>query len=142
MGDGFISQGTITTSGTGALNVNAIFYEGVFYLSNGVLDSVTNDGTIAVSNTNALLLEGTVTNNGSMIANSGGYFVFLPGGSLVNNGSINVTQFAAFQSESSVVNNGSIIASPGGYFQIFSYPDEHRHDERWRWRYPNLLQLG
>jgi hypothetical protein len=103
---GFISQGTIT----GALNL--IGFGGPLNLFGGVLDSVTNDGAITVSNT-ALFTNGNTINNGTLVSSFGGIF---PGGSFTNNGSVNL-KFSNFQSRSSVVNNGSITAN-SSYFQI------------------------
>jgi len=106
---GLISQGTITSSGTGALDLED--YGGVDYNAGGVLDSVTNDGTIVTRSYAILWLEGEVTNNG-ILAYSSGYAYFLPGGRLTNNGTINLTNpindGTNFDSWSSVVNNGTI----------------------------------
>ena len=79
---GFISQGTITTSGTGTLIV------GFGFDFVGYLDRVTNDGTIAVPGS-VLFLEGPVINNGTL--NVSLEVIQLSGDSFINTGSINLT---------------------------------------------------
>jgi len=111
---GFIYQGTITTSGTGAVDV--VDNGGVPSSGGGVLDGVTNDGTIAVLSNDFLYFEGAVTNNGTFAASSG-FISFLPGGSLTNNGSLNLTSDGTssllFFCNSSIVNNGTIALQYG-----------------------------
>lgn len=105
-----ISGGTITSTGTGALNV--INFGGPLYLDGGFLDSVTNNGTIAASNA-YLYLEGNVVNNGTL-TNSRSSIYFLPGGSFINNGTISVSSGGdAFASP--VTNNGTITVTQGGF---------------------------
>jgi hypothetical protein len=125
---GYIYGATITSSGTGLLNVpfSFAYWQGpldfytnapsLFIGSVGVLDSVTNDGTITVnlpgfSTYWSLVLEGTVINNGTINLATGN-MVFLPAGSLTNNGTLNLAGY--FILGSSVTNNGSIT----GFFGI------------------------
>jgi hypothetical protein len=123
----FISGGAITGSGTGALD--AIGFPGPLGLYRTVIDSVTNNGTIAVSG-GLLLLEGNVVNN-STLANSSGNIgaFFLGGGSFINNATVSVASgndsFVSMINNAAVTvthgsfsavsltNNGSIFASPG-----------------------------
>jgi hypothetical protein len=124
---GLISQGTITTSGTGALVVKD--YGGVFGSGRGYLDNVTNDGTITMlSGVDVLEFEGSVTNNGlfTNIPNSissGDIILFLPGGSLTNHGSINLANGLMFCG-SNVVNNGSITVDAAS-FEVFPFDAQH-----------------
>jgi hypothetical protein len=108
---GLISGGTITSTGTGALDV--VGFGGPLYLYDGFLDSVANDATIAVSHT-VLLLEGTTVNNGNMTASSGGIFA-LPGGSFTNNGTIDLSSGGA-SLLSPVTNTGTISLSAGSLY--------------------------
>ncbi len=58
-----ISGGTLTTSGSGTIQANCCF-------NDGVLDGVTNNGTFQLNNGNIEYLSGTITNNGSFQMNS------------------------------------------------------------------------
>jgi hypothetical protein len=103
---GLISHGTITSSGTGALNVS---FSGPLFLGFDFLDSVTINAPIAVSGT-PLFLEGTTVNNANMTASSFGAIVALPGGTFTNNGSMVLSNsFAGLGS--SLTNTGSISVS-------------------------------
>jgi hypothetical protein len=107
---GFLSGGTVTTTGTGALNVRNFY--GPLDLFNGDLDSVTSNGTVTVSSA-VLYLEGSAVNNGTLTNSSGDIF-FLSGGSFINNGSI------AFPSGGDgfdwpLTNNGIITVNQGGF---------------------------
>jgi hypothetical protein len=62
MSAGLISGGAITSTGTGALDITDV--GGPLNLEVGFLDSVTNDGTIAVST--VYYAEGSVVNNGTL----------------------------------------------------------------------------
>jgi RTX calcium-binding nonapeptide repeat (4 copies) len=106
---GFISGGTITSTGTGALNV--VGFGGPLNLGDGVLNNVTNDGTIAVSS--HLSLEGNVVSNGALTI-SGGSFFFLPGGSFTNNGTVSMSDGGG-SFASSVTNNGTITLTQAGF---------------------------
>jgi hypothetical protein len=109
---GFISGGTITTTGTGALNVvNSNGPVGFFF---SAMDSVTNNGTIIVSA--FLILEGNVVNNGTVTNSLSGIF-FLPGGSFINNGTISVSS-GGYGIASPVTNNGTITVTHGA-FNVF-----------------------
>jgi hypothetical protein len=114
LGGGIIYQGTITSSGTGALNV--MDFGGSLYDGGGVLDGVTNDGMIAVRSNDFLYLEGAVTNNATL-AGSEGMILFPPGGSFINNGSLNLTSdlttALSFVCNSNIVNNGTIFLDAG-----------------------------
>src|SRR5262249_8227169 len=112
MAGGLISGGTITTTGTGILNV--IPPSGPFYYFASYLDSVTNAGTITMSD--FLGLEGNVVNNGTV--NSHTFLFSLPGGSFTNNGSINLTSFAFAGLQSPVINNGTITLNQS-QFSVF-----------------------
>jgi hypothetical protein len=107
---GLISQGTITSSGTGVLVGNY-----------GMLDSVTIDGTMPVPGN--LFLEGPVINNGTLIVSSQivqgapGQLIQLSGGSFINNGTLNVTA-GLFDSGSSFSNNGTISLNHYGFLQV------------------------
>jgi hypothetical protein len=114
---GFISGGTITSTGTGVLNV--IPSIGHFFFVSSVLDSVTNNGTIVVSPPNGFLeLEGNVVNNGTLAYTSSSIF-FRPGGSFINNGSMTGTNFAFADFASPLTNNGTITV-PGGEFNAYA----------------------
>jgi hypothetical protein len=108
MAGAFISGGTITSTGTGAVNV--IPPNGPFYYFASFLDSVTNDGTIAVSGT-GLDLEGNIVNNGTL-TNSRSGILFLPGGSFINNGTISISS-GGDGIASPVTNNGTISVTQG-----------------------------
>jgi hypothetical protein len=111
MSGGFISGGTITSTGTGALD--EIDFEGPLGLSDGYLDSVTNDGTISAFS--SLWAEGSVVNNGTLTADgSGGGMDFLPEGSFTNNGTMTVSSGGDFF-ESPVTNNGTITVTNGTF---------------------------
>lgn len=66
-----ITGGTLNTLGTG-VNAGTMTIQ-----ASGTLNGVTNLGTIALPNNNTALLEGTITNNGSIQVNSGGNNTFL-----------------------------------------------------------------
>ncbi len=66
-----ITGGTLNTLGTG-VNAGVIIAQ-----NNGVLNGVTNKGTIQTPNNTTAFLEGTVTNNGSLQLNSVGNGTFL-----------------------------------------------------------------
>jgi hypothetical protein len=105
VGGALISGGSITTTGTGALDV-------IDFPGPSALDSVINNGTIAVSGAD-LALEGNVVNNGALTNSSGGIFSF-PGGRFINNGTTSVSSgrdgFA-----SPVTNNGIISVTQGAF---------------------------
>jgi len=111
LASGFISQGTITSSGTGSLNV--VFFISPFGASAAVLDGVINDGVIDV-NGSTLDLEGTVVNNGTL-TNSFGSISILSGSSFTNNGNVSLTG-TFLQSQSNITNNGAFTLT-GTYFQ-------------------------
>jgi RTX calcium-binding nonapeptide repeat (4 copies) len=121
---GFIYQGTITSSGTGALD--AVDFVGLDFNGIGVLDGVTNDGTIAVLSNSVLYLEGAVTNNGTFAA-SIGLTLFLPGGSFTNNGSLKLTNnldnHVFLFCNSSMVNHGT-IALDDAAFEVFPFDSQ------------------
>ncbi len=114
MAGGAISGGTITTTGAGVLNV--INFGGPLYLAGGVLDSVTNNGTIAVPNF-GIDLEGNIVNNGTLTAYDSGVQC-LAGGSFINNGTFALS-FAGANFASPVTNNGTITVSNGGAFDTY-----------------------
>jgi hypothetical protein len=116
LASGFVSRGSITSSGTGALNV--ISFGGPLNLSGGVMNSVTNDGAIGVNGA-VLYLEKTVVNNGTL-TNSSGTIDLLQRGNLTNSGSITLTA-GLFESGSSVTNNGTITLTSGSVMEIFPF---------------------
>lgn len=101
--NGFISGGVITTTGTGILTVAAT----------GILDSVTNDGVIAVSEDAELLMEGAVVNNGTL-SNANGRIYNFDQSSVTNNASITVTAGGYDGLGPTVTNNGTITLTDGG----------------------------
>jgi hypothetical protein len=109
MAGGFISGGTITSTGTGFLSVNGFYSTNL--LDSNVLDSVTNDGTIAIGWV-SVELEGNVVNNGTW-ANSSFRTFSLPGGSFINNGTISISFVSGMLFASPVTNNGTITVSNG-----------------------------
>jgi hypothetical protein len=106
---GFISGGTITNTGTGALNVSSVSEPQYLYLS--TLDGVTNNGTIALSSNTILDLEGNIVNNGTL-TNSASQIFFLAGGSFINNGTISVSS-GGNRFASPMTNNGTITLTQG-----------------------------
>jgi hypothetical protein len=115
MSGGLISGGTITSTGTGALNV--IAFGGPLNLFISFLDSVINDGTIAVSST-GLILAGNVVNNGTLTTSSGSISA-RPGGSFINNGTVSALSTSVDVFDSPVTNNGTITATRGA-FEVFT----------------------
>jgi hypothetical protein len=112
LANGLISGGTITSNGTGALDVvNPGTGPSTFF--GNILDSATNNGTVAVTST-VLFLEGAVVNNGRLTAS--GYsliYGLLPGASLTNNGSVTLVNGTA--NLGLAANTGTISVSPGSF---------------------------
>src|SRR5262249_41856919 len=104
--NGLISQGTITSTGTGALDVIAPA-DGPF--TGSFLDSVTNNGTIALSSETELYLEGVVVNNANITASGTGITALAPG-NFTNHGSMILSNSGA-EFDSSATNTGSIALS-------------------------------
>jgi hypothetical protein len=109
---GYISGGSITTTGSTALNI-LIPSNGPFYDFASVLDGVTNNGTIAMVS-DFLELEGNVVNNGTL-TDSGEEFFAIPDGSLTNNGIMSFT-FSFADMESPVTNHGTMTLSSSEFF--------------------------
>src|SRR5262249_38334716 len=81
MSGGLISGGTIA----GALHL--VYFGGPLSLAFSFIDSVTNNGTIAVGT--FFTLEGNVVNNATLTSSAG--ISFLSGGSFINNGTISAS---------------------------------------------------
>ena len=113
---GLISGGTITSTGTGALDFGAI--GGPLVLYESVLDSVTNNGAINASA--FVFAEGTIINNGTMTTSAGTIYM-LPGGGFTNNGTVTVSS-GGDGFGSPVTNNGTITVTQGGFSAFASAP--------------------
>ena len=110
-----ITGGTLNTLGTGVNASSMSFY------GNAILNGVTNNGTIALPNSNSAELQGTVTNNGSIQVNGGGNntYLYIDGnttlngsGTLVLSNSPNNYIYGAAGTEV-LTNNGNTIEGSG-----------------------------
>jgi len=78
--DGTYTGGTLTTTGTGVIQLSA----------DAVLNSLTNTGTLQLSG-NSALLQGTVTNNGTIEVQSSGQLFMSGNVTLAGSGSVNLS---------------------------------------------------
>lgn len=100
---GIVFGGTIVSTAADPVLVGGV---------GGVLDNVTNNGTIDAFNEYTFLtLVGNIVNNGTL-ANSDTSIVSQPGTSLVNNGTVSIT-YGGVVIEGSVTNNGIVTTAQG-----------------------------
>ncbi|MDB5325353.1 MAG: hypothetical protein JWM57_922 [Phycisphaerales bacterium] len=96
-----VTGGTLTTVGTGTITA-----------SNATIAGLTNSGSLVVANNTALTLSGTITNNGTILGNSGGNLtdIITDGANVTLNGSGTVTLQSAdrIRGGATLTNNSTI----------------------------------